>query len=125
LSLSLEEKPEGFVLNPHDGLLLSCLWFKAGFLTPDAGLPILPCMSSCSHKTLVLIRETGGKVRCRTCHLVISADELNGRFCPECYDVNHEKRYDFEPVESEGDDVTRYRCEGCGAMIEWKEEPSD
>jgi Zn finger protein HypA/HybF involved in hydrogenase expression len=77
-------------------------------------------MSSCTHKTLVLLRETGGKVRCRKCHLVISADELNGGFCPECYEARREKSYDFEPVAIEKDDVTRYRCEECGAMIEWK-----
>jgi len=77
-------------------------------------------MSSCAHKNLVLLRKTGGKVRCRKCSLVISAHELNGGFCPECYEVNRERCYDFETVAEQGDDVTRYRCEGCGAIIEWK-----
>jgi hypothetical protein len=77
-------------------------------------------MSSCTHKTLVLIGKTGGKVRCRKCHLQISAAELGRGFCPECFEARREKCYDFDPV-VEDDDVTRYRCEGCGAMIEWKD----
>lgn len=76
-------------------------------------------MSRCPHKTLVLLRDAGRKVRCRACHLVISADELDGGFCPECYEVRGERRRDFEAVAREPDPVTRYRCEACGVIIEW------
>ena len=77
-------------------------------------------MSSCSHKTLILLAEKGEKLRCTKCHLVLSADELKGGFCPECYEVSGVKCRDFEPVVSREDEVTRYRCEDCGIMIEWK-----
>lgn len=79
-------------------------------------------MSQCRHKTLILLKEKSDKVRCRHCHLVISADELDGGFCPECYAVRSERRKDFEKIDVKGDDITTYRCEECGAFIEWREE---
>jgi len=75
----------------------------------------------CTHKTLVLMKEAGAKLRCRTCHLVIRADELDGGCCPECYELRRERCRDFEPVSREQDGVTRYRCEGCGAIVECKD----
>ncbi len=77
-------------------------------------------MSRCSHKTLILLKERGDKLRCRACHLVLSAEELTGGFCPECYEVRGEKRKDFEKVTVEDEGITKYRCEECGAAIEWK-----
>lgn len=77
-------------------------------------------MAACDHKNLVLLGKTGARLRCRACSLVITARELNHGFCPECYEVAGQKRYDFEPVAENAGDVTRYRCEGCGAVIEWK-----
>lgn len=77
-------------------------------------------MATCNHKNLVLLGKTDAKVRCRTCSLVISARELDGGFCPECHEVSGRRRYDFEAVKEQADDVTRYRCEGCGALIEWR-----
>lgn len=76
-------------------------------------------MSECTHKTLTLLQQRGDRLRCRECHLVISANELDGGFCPECYAVRGERNRDFEPLAVEQDGVIRYRCEQCGALIEW------
>ena len=77
-------------------------------------------MPQCSHKTLTLLKERRDRLRCKKCHLIISADELGSRCCPECYAVNGERRYDFEEIAPKGDELTRYRCDECGAVIEWK-----
>ena len=75
-------------------------------------------MSACTHKTLCLLPEQSDKLRCVHCHLVISPNELRGGFCPECYESGGVKRYDFEPVEHEKPESTRYRCDACGIVIE-------
>jgi hypothetical protein len=77
-------------------------------------------MSSCSHTTLTLLAERGERLRCRKCHLVISADELGGGYCPECYAEGGERHSDFEEVAAAGEDSVKYRCDRCGAVIEWK-----
>lgn len=77
-------------------------------------------MSGCSHKTLILLKERSDKLRCRTCHLVLTVDELTGGFCPECYEVRGEKRKDFEKLVIVDDRIAKYRCEECGATIEWE-----
>ena len=77
-------------------------------------------MSGCSHKTLTLLAQRGGRLRCRKCHLSISVNELGGGCYPECYAVRGERRYDFEALGPTGEEVTKYRCEQCGALIEWK-----
>jgi hypothetical protein len=77
-------------------------------------------MSQCSHKTLTLLQERGERLRCKRCHLVISAKELAGGCCPECYAEGGERHYDFEPVAAKEEEITKYRCEQCGAVIEWK-----
>jgi predicted RNA-binding Zn-ribbon protein involved in translation (DUF1610 family) len=77
-------------------------------------------MSRCSHKTLTLLKERRDRLRCKKCHLIISADELASGCCPECYAVNGERRYDFEGIEPKGDELPKYRCDQCGAVIEWK-----
>ncbi len=77
-------------------------------------------MSECSHKILTLLKQREDRVRCRACHLVISARELEGGHCPECYEERGERCCDFEAVAAGEEEETRYRCEQCGALIEWK-----
>jgi hypothetical protein len=77
-------------------------------------------MSKCTHKTLTLLKERSDRLRCRKCHLVISAEELGGGCCPECYAVSGERHYDFEELSPSDPEVTKYRCDQCGALIEWK-----
>ncbi len=79
-------------------------------------------MSTCKHRELVLLSETNNKVRCRHCHLTISEDELGDGYCPECYEVDDMKRYDFENLIPKSKEMVRYRCEECGAMIEYPEQ---
>ena len=74
-------------------------------------------MTECPHKNLELIAEPSVRLQCRHCHLRITPEELEG-YCPECYEVYGEKRYDFEEVASTGNPITRYRCEECGVIIE-------
>jgi hypothetical protein len=50
--------------------------------------------------------------------LTITADELQGKYCPECFEVHGLKRYDFEEVQATDQEKTRYQCEQCGAIIE-------
>lgn len=77
-------------------------------------------MSGCNHKTLTLLKERGDRLRCKRCYLVISADELGGGYCPECYAVDTERHYDFEALAVTEKEITKYRCEQCGVLIEWK-----
>ena len=55
-------------------------------------------MSACMHRQLVLVRETSTRLRCRHCPLTIKAVDLPGRYCPECLETTHTKRYDFDEV---------------------------
>lgn len=57
-------------------------------------------------------------MRCRHCHLTLTANELRGDYCPECFETSGKKQYDFEAIESLED--TKYRCEQCGAIIEYR-----
>ena len=75
-------------------------------------------MTECSHKELLLIPEKKGRLRCRNCHLTIAADELGDDCCPECYEADGTRRYDFESVASENTGTAVYRCEACGITIE-------
>jgi hypothetical protein len=79
-------------------------------------------MSGCSHKNLTLLKERGDRLRCKKCHLVIAADELGGGCCPECYAVDGQRHYGFESVAVTEGEITKYRCEQCGVLIEWKEQ---
>jgi predicted RNA-binding Zn-ribbon protein involved in translation (DUF1610 family) len=74
-------------------------------------------MAACKHSALELIPERKSTVRCKHCHLTLSADELGDGYCPECFDGSGEKRYDFEALSNPGGNVVRYRCEECGAII--------
>ncbi len=75
-------------------------------------------MPSCTHLNLVMLPPPKDRLRCQHCHLSIQADELTSRYCPECYDRDQKKRYDFEEVASVESDVVQYRCEECGILIE-------
>ena len=75
-------------------------------------------MSSCNHNNLILLPDEKDKLQCRHCHLTIKADELGDEYCPECFEIHDEKRYDFEKVEAAEAVTTSYRCEECGATIE-------
>ena len=74
-------------------------------------------MSQCRHKNLTLIPPQIGKLRCRHCHLTIDEKEIGEGWCPECYEALGTKRRDFEKLKPEDDGITRYSCEGCGAII--------
>jgi len=76
-------------------------------------------VTACKHKKLVLITPPKDKVRCTYCHLVISKEELADGYCPECYEQRGVRHYEFEDVEPEQGPAVRYRCEDCGAVIEW------
>ena len=76
-------------------------------------------MPQCSHRKLTLLAPKAGKLLCAKCHLLISSDELKGGYCPECYAVRGEKQYEFEEIAPDRSDVARYRCDECGAVIEW------
>ncbi len=75
-------------------------------------------MTSCRHLHLVLLPQQKSRLRCRHCHLTITADELQGRYCPECFEVHGNKWNDFEEVRAAGQEKTRYQCEQCGVIIE-------
>jgi len=75
-------------------------------------------MTSCDHRSLVLLPEKKNMLRCRHCHLTISPDEVENGFCPECYEIQGKKQYDFEEIAPEETGNARYRCEGCGVIIE-------
>jgi len=73
-------------------------------------------MNSCKHNKIVLLPKNKIKVRCCKCHLTINADELKNGFCPECFEVKGIKNYDFEEIKKV--EVTKYKCEQCGMIIE-------
>jgi hypothetical protein len=50
--------------------------------------------------------------------LTITAEELNGSYCPECYEAHGMKNSDFEEISTPGEVKTRYRCEECGVIID-------
>ena len=75
-------------------------------------------MTRCRHHHLALMPQKSQRLRCRRCHLTIAADELRGGYCPECYETSGVKHDDFEELVSQP--RTRYRCEQCGAIIEYK-----
>jgi len=74
-------------------------------------------MISCAHKTLVLLPGEKGRLRCKHCHLLITAEELGKSHCPECFEARRDKRYDFEEVQPAQEYAPKYRCEDCGVII--------
>jgi hypothetical protein len=75
-------------------------------------------MTSCRHLHLVLLPRQKNRLRCRHCHLTITAEELPGGYCPECSEAHGKKLYDFEEVQAIDQGKTRYQCEQCGVIIE-------
>ncbi len=75
-------------------------------------------MTTCRHQELVLVTRQGKKLCCRHCRLTIDEKELGEGYCPECQEVYRVQRRDFEEVEPEDNGTVRYRCEGCGTLIE-------
>jgi hypothetical protein len=75
-------------------------------------------MTACRHTQLVLLPQTRKRLRCRRCYLTLSAEELGGDHCPECFATSGVRHTDFELLE--GLEEVRYRCEQCGAIIEYR-----
>ena len=75
-------------------------------------------MNSCTHKYLDLLPPQQPKLRCRHCHLIIREKELVHGACPECLEVSSKRRTDFEQLPIQKEEITRYRCEECGFIIE-------
>jgi hypothetical protein len=75
-------------------------------------------MPFCNHEILTLLPPAGARLRCRHCHLTITAGELDAGCCPECLEVHGQRRYDFEEVPSDSEGRTRYRCEACGLILD-------
>jgi hypothetical protein len=74
-------------------------------------------MPACPHRNLVLLAAPAPRLRCRHCHLTIRADELDGGYCPECYERSGRRREDFDTVDGADGDA-RYRCEDCGVLLD-------
>jgi len=74
-------------------------------------------MSFCNHSSLELLPERDQRVRCRRCDLTISRTEIEGSYCPECFERSGAKCYDFDELEEIKNAVSRYRCERCGVIV--------
>ncbi len=68
----------------------------------------------------MLLHKQKSRLRCRHCHLTIEINELSNSYCPECFETAGKKRYDFEEVKDAKPEITQYRCEECGVLIEYK-----
>ncbi|MBW1642347.1 MAG: hypothetical protein JRI53_09975 [Deltaproteobacteria bacterium] len=75
-------------------------------------------MNTCSHANLIQLPQPEKKLRCQHCHLTIKADELKQGYCPECFEMNGDKRYEFETIDVKEPAATQYKCEDCGVIIE-------
>jgi hypothetical protein len=75
-------------------------------------------MTACTHYTLVLLPQKKSRLQCRHCHLTITPAELREGYCPECYEVHGDRRYDFDEIDAEASGPAKYRCEECGVIIE-------
>ncbi len=75
-------------------------------------------MTECNHSQIVLLPEKKTLLRCRHCHLTIKPEDLGEKCCPECFQEQGAKRYDFEEVAPIEKETARYRCEKCGIIIE-------
>ena len=75
-------------------------------------------MTACRHVTLSLLPEKKDMLRCCKCHLIIKPDELESNYCPECFEADGTKQYDFEELPAEKAVTASYRCEDCGVIIE-------
>ena len=50
--------------------------------------------------------------------MTIDVDELGDGCCPECFETDGERRYDFEEMETAKKETARYRCLECGIIVE-------
>jgi hypothetical protein len=50
--------------------------------------------------------------------LTIRAEELGESYCPECFENQGRKRFEFEEVAVAHTAIVRYRCEECGVIVE-------
>lgn len=66
---------------------------------------------------LELLPQTKNKLRCQHCHLTINVDELGEGYCPECFEIDGRKQYEFEEIAPVDREVSRYRCSECGIII--------
>jgi ribosomal protein S27AE len=78
-------------------------------------------MTECRHTHLVLLPQSRKRLRCRRCHLTLTPEELGGDYCPECFETSGARHNDFEVLEWL--EEARYRCEQCGALIEYRAYP--
>ena len=74
-------------------------------------------MTVCKHRNLVLLPAKQKRLRCRHCHLTITPEELDGGYCPECYEVSGIRRDDFEEIEDKTQGAVQSRCEDCGVLV--------
>lgn len=74
-------------------------------------------MTSCLHTMLELLPAAKSRLRCRRCHLTLDRDELTDRYCPECFDHDGARCYEFEELPEPENGAARYRCEDCGIVI--------
>lgn len=74
-------------------------------------------MPRCRHRHLTLLAPSGKRLKCRHCHLTLKPDELEGGYCPECFEVDGKRRYDFDEIVGADTGLTRYRCEACGLVV--------
>jgi len=75
-------------------------------------------MVDCKHTVLALMPQPEARLRCRHCHLTISASELGSGCCPECLEVHKARRQDFDEITDPAANRTRYRCEACGLLFD-------
>lgn len=81
-------------------------------------------MDSCPHRRLLVLPPERRSLRCQHCHLRLKPEELTGGCCPECLETSGVRRRDFEEIEPDESGPARYRCEDCGALIEWAGRPA-
>jgi predicted RNA-binding Zn-ribbon protein involved in translation (DUF1610 family) len=74
-------------------------------------------MHDCRHTHLVLLKDAGTRLRCRFCHLTLKPGELLHGYCPECYEIDGQKRDEFDEIPAQGQGETHYRCEDCGVVL--------
>lgn len=74
-------------------------------------------MTTCPHTALELLPEPKSRLRCRRCHLTLTCEELTDRYCPECFDRDGTRCYEFEELAGTPNSAARYRCEDCGVII--------
>ena len=77
-------------------------------------------MSPCNHQKLTLLPGAKRRLQCRHCHLTILEDELGEGYCPECYETEGWKRYDFELIAPGESGEARYRCEECNTIVPYR-----